>query len=198
MCGKTYTLREIGRVPQQQEKYSQYLCVGISFNGATEKHDSELRLVEQFPDFAGQIFAIPRLIFSLFVKDAPWANFSSAFSSAFSVVYRMMSMTNNDMIQLLTARIANKFEIVLLVDEISKLKSDKYVESTRSYLCKLIIQSNFSYCIFSSLYFKLITDTKTYETPTGRQRRTRLLPVDKDVRDSYRSASSSFGAFGYV
>ena len=31
-CGKTFTLRDIGHVPQQQEKYSHYLCVGISFN----------------------------------------------------------------------------------------------------------------------------------------------------------------------
>ena len=115
-CGKSYTLRDIGRVPQQQEKYSHYLCVGISFNSVTEINDMEVRLAEQYPDYAGPIFAIPRLIFSLFVKDITWLSFFSAFSSAFSV-YGMISIMNNDVIQLLKARKKNNnFEIILLAD----------------------------------------------------------------------------------
>ena len=60
-----------------------------------------------------------------------------AFTSAFSVD-RMILMMTMDVLPLLKARRTNNFEIILLVDEISKLKSDKYIESTRSYLCKLV------------------------------------------------------------
>ena len=166
-CGKTYALREIGRVSRTKEK-SHYLCVGVSFNSETGLTKDELVFVGQNPLNAGAILSIPRIIYSLFVKDISYDAFSAALFEAFDVTYLISFMTTQ-VISLLKARRPQGFEIILLVDEISKIKSPDFIESARSYLCKLIVQPNYAYCVFSSLYFNIIVDTQTFETATGRK-----------------------------
>ena len=158
-------LREIGRSSRGK---SNFLCVGISFNSTTSLRNYELDFAEQNPLFAGQILSIPRIIYSLFVKNISYDSFSVSFFQAFDLTY-MISFITTQVISLLKARRPQGFEIVLLVDEISKIKSPVFIEAARSYICDLVKESHYGYCVFSSLYFKMIVDTKTFETESGRK-----------------------------
>ena len=192
-CGKTYTLREIGRFCRKQDGYgSRFVCIGISFNSLTPVFDIELNTAVSNPDTVSYLFSIPRIIFSLFVKGIEWSTFIERFHSSFSPT-RIYSLFLKDARELISARYNNSdLGCYLLADEISKLRNDDYILKTRRFLCDI-----FTYCVFSSLYFQFIDDTQRFETSSGRS----LIPLGRlgmfDMQDRIMLFQHYFNEYGF-
>ncbi len=184
-CGKTYLLRELAlKKPEDVEgrDVDNVKFIPISFYTRTFITETEKA---KFPrKNPGPFFMIPRIIHSAFLRNA--VDFQK-FLFYFFEKFRVDDMA--DMVTEMKELLEDKFpgmEIVLLIDEISKLERISEIktisESVRASFCSLPDTSNnnndpkkgtISVCVFSSLSIVKLGDQGVFTTYSERP----ILPL---------------------